>query len=472
MVKSLSIFAKSAIALIIAFIAFRLASLGAYPLYDTTEARYGEIARIMLETRDWITPQFDYNIPFWGKPPLYAWLSVISFTVFGVSEFSARLPHFLCGLLTLALVFQLTNKALGKEKAIAACLVLISSIGFVIATGMVMTDAVLTLSITLAMSSYWQAFKYGEKAFYGNLFFIALAIGMLAKGPVAVVIVGIPLVIWIIWQKCFIQALKALPWLSGITLFLAFSLPWYILAEMKTPGFLEYFLWGEHIQRFLVSGWQGDLYGSAHKEAKGTIWLFWLAMAFPWSFILTHKAYQYLFSKKENTTGKTNINSYLLIWMISPMLLFTLAGNILAAYVLPGFAAMAILCANNIKLGKKMLVSAWLSLVIVAIALFAVSNSYTSKTAESALLGDNLTRYQNSALYYWQKRPFSAQFYSKGQAQLLNDKTKLQDMLKIEKKFYLAIKHQDFAELKPQLETLCDITQQTKKRLLLRCLAK
>ena len=70
--KSLSIFAKSAIGLIIAFIAFRLASLGAYPLYDTTEARYGEIARIMLETRDWITPQFDYNIPFWGKRPLYA----------------------------------------------------------------------------------------------------------------------------------------------------------------------------------------------------------------------------------------------------------------------------------------------------------------------------------------------------------------------------------------------------------------
>ena len=407
--KSLSTFAKSAIALISAFIVFRLASLGAYPLYDTTEARYGEIARIMLETRDWITPQFDYNIPFWGKPPLFSWLSAISFTAFGVSEFSARLPHFLCGLLTLALVFQFTQKTLGKEKAIAACLVLISSIGYVIATGMVMTDAVLTLSITLAMSSYWQAFKYGEKVFYGNLFFIALAIGMLAKGPVAVVIVGIPLVIWSIWQKCFIQALKVLPWFSGITLFLAFSLPWYILAEIKTPGFLEYFLWGEHVQRFLVSGWQGDLYGSAHKEAKGTIWLFWLAMAFPWSFILIHKAYLWLFSKKETSTDQSSINSYLFVWMISPMLLFTLAGNILAAYVLPGFAAMAILCANNIKLGKKMLVSAWLSLVIVAIALFAFSNSYTSKTAESALLGDNITRYQNSALYYWQKRPFSAQ---------------------------------------------------------------
>jgi len=470
--KSLSLFSKSAIALIIGFIVFRLASLGAYPLYDTTEARYGEIARIMLETRNWITPQFDYNIPFWGKPPLYAWLSAVSFTVFGISEFSARLPHFLCGLLTMVLVFQLANKTLGKEKAIASCLILISSIGFIIATGMVMTDAVLTLSITLAMSSYWQAFKYGEKAFYGNIFFIALAIGMLAKGPVAVVIIGIPLVIWSIWQRCFFKALKTLPWLSGLTLFLAFSLPWYILAEMKTPGFLEYFLWGEHVQRFLVSGWQGDLYGSAHKEVKGTIWLFWLATAFPWSFILIQRAYQWLFSKKEVTTQSSPINSYLLIWMISPMLLFTMAGNILPAYVLPGFAAMAILCANNIKRGKKMLISAGLSLVIVAIALFAFSNSHTSKTAESALLGKNINEYKNSALFYWKKRPFSAQFYSKGQAQLLTDKTKLDSLLNTNKKFYLAIKHTDFSELKPQLNTLCDITQQTDKRLLMRCSGK
>ena len=50
-----------------------------YPLFDTTEARYGEIARIMYETQNWVTPQFDYNIPFWGKPPMQTWLSALSF---------------------------------------------------------------------------------------------------------------------------------------------------------------------------------------------------------------------------------------------------------------------------------------------------------------------------------------------------------------------------------------------------------
>ena len=61
----------------------RLVSLAMYPLLDTTEARYGEIARLMVETSNWITPQIDYNIPFWGKPPLYAWASASSIFLFG-----------------------------------------------------------------------------------------------------------------------------------------------------------------------------------------------------------------------------------------------------------------------------------------------------------------------------------------------------------------------------------------------------
>lgn len=64
------------------------------PVKDTTEARYAEIARKMLETGDWITPQFEYGVPFWGKPPLHTWLSAAGMGAFGVNEFAARLPIF------------------------------------------------------------------------------------------------------------------------------------------------------------------------------------------------------------------------------------------------------------------------------------------------------------------------------------------------------------------------------------------
>ena len=62
------------------------------PLTETTEARYGEIARKMLETGNWVTLLNTYDSPFWAKPPLYAWLSASSMYVFGINEFAARLP--------------------------------------------------------------------------------------------------------------------------------------------------------------------------------------------------------------------------------------------------------------------------------------------------------------------------------------------------------------------------------------------
>ncbi|WP_369011382.1 ArnT family glycosyltransferase, partial [Oligella urethralis] len=65
------------------------------PFSDTTEPRYAEIARLMLERNDWITPWFDPQTPFWGKPPLSFWLQALSMKFFGVSEFAARLPSYL-----------------------------------------------------------------------------------------------------------------------------------------------------------------------------------------------------------------------------------------------------------------------------------------------------------------------------------------------------------------------------------------
>ena len=85
----------------------RLASLGAYPLMDTTEARYGEVARIMVETGDWLVPRLDYDTPFWGKPPLSFWASALGIKVFWNSEFFLRLPHLLAAIAVLLLLRQL-----------------------------------------------------------------------------------------------------------------------------------------------------------------------------------------------------------------------------------------------------------------------------------------------------------------------------------------------------------------------------
>jgi 4-amino-4-deoxy-L-arabinose transferase-like glycosyltransferase len=460
-----------ALLLVISLITIRLISLALFPLYDTTEARYGEMARIMFETNNWVTPQIDYNVPFWGKPPLQTWLSALSFSWFGISEFSARLPHFFCGLITCLLIYRFAKALANSKIAIFALLILSSSLGFIIAIGMVMTDSALLMAYTLAMVSYWHCYSRKDKLIHGHLFFVALALGMLIKGPVVVVLIGISLVCWSVWQGVFWRAIGRLPWVTGVMIFLVLTLPWYIWAEIRTPGFLEYFILGEHIQRFLVSGWQGDLYGTAHVKPRGMIWLYWLICACPWSFVAIKLLYNKyrgieLPPSKYKTIG---INKYLMCWMASPLLLFTLAGNILPIYVLPGFSALAILIALNNQWTVRSNYFALGSLVLLTITIMLLSFGLGNKKSEADLLGANRGFSQYAQLYYWQKRPFSAQFYSKGQAQLLEDKENLSSLLKTDNKFYLALTHSEFTVLQNTLITVCVVKKQTETRLLLKC---
>ncbi|MET4710511.1 ArnT family glycosyltransferase [Endozoicomonas lisbonensis] len=113
----------------------RLLSLGTYPLMDTSEARYGEMVRLMVETNDWITPYFDYDVPFWGKPPLFIWMSAISFKLFGINEFAARLPSLLASIGTLWLTWKLTSFQLNQQAGKLAILILTTSAMFLVLSG-------------------------------------------------------------------------------------------------------------------------------------------------------------------------------------------------------------------------------------------------------------------------------------------------------------------------------------------------
>jgi 4-amino-4-deoxy-L-arabinose transferase-like glycosyltransferase len=254
------------------------------PLTDTTEARYGEIARKMLETNNWIMPQHDYGVPFWGKPPLSTWLSALSMKLFGVSEFAARLPSLLLGIGMLALVWQ------------------------------------------------WCAARRGRKFAW-----------LVAKGLVVGVFTFVSIAHWIIQRKNWRNVRQALPWCSGTLLMLAISVPWYLLAEQQTPGFLRYFFIGEHFSRFLQPGWHGDKYGNAHAEALGSIWLFWLAAAFPWSAVFIVKALRRPRQLLDTRGDDTGLRAYLLWWSFAPMLFFSFAHNIIWTYPLPALPAFAVL---------------------------------------------------------------------------------------------------------------------------------
>ncbi len=424
----------------VAIILLRLLSMAGVPLADTSEPRYAEIARLMMETNDWVTPWFEPGVPFWGKPPLSFWAQAASFKLLGVNELAVRLPSWLATLGTIFILWKLSISLVGRRVAQDALIIYVTSALVYISSGAVLTDPFLALGTTWAMAAFYLApmhpvwyWRYG--------FFIGLAIGLLAKGPLALVLCFAPLTVWCLLSAENRQNMKALPWISGLLLTLLISLPWYIIAELKTPGFINYFIVGEHFMRFIDPGWGGDLYGSAHQQAKGMIWLQWVMASFPWGLI----ALALLVSAWRKPAGRIQMKaalakpliSYLLLWSLVSPVFFTPAGNILWTYLLPSLAAFSLLLALGFdslirapSLGRKTLqVAPFLTPVFTLVVLIAVSiNPDIMKTEQDLVaFADNQLSSQNGSdaksepLFYLEtKLPFSARFYSKGDAKLIS----------------------------------------------------
>lgn len=471
-IKKLSL-TQFAIGLVIISVVIRLFTLGLYPLMDTTEARYGEMARIMFETGNWITPMFDYDVPFWGKPPLFTWLSAAGFELFGVNEFAARVPHLFVGGIILFLTWLLAAKARGsRDEAWLATAVLATSAAFIVISGAVMTDTALTLGIALSMVSFWLSWQQKSKL-WGYLFFVGLAIGMLAKGPLTLVLVGISLMLWLAQDKRWKKLPTCLPWKGGIALFMLLSLPWYLLAEWKSPGFLNYFIIGEHIKRFVVSGWDGDLYGTAHKEMRGTIWLYWVLAALPWTPVLLCQVWRLMRSGEEGVQSEDGYLGFLWCWMLSPLILFTLSGNILASYVMPGLPALALLVAgyhSQQRLSENVYKLGLITPVLVILVAVLLKYNLTGKEAEKSLMAQWALQPETSQseLLYLNKRPFSAQFYSSGKAKEVEEP--LSEIIqRSESEMFLVVEKKHIPQGFLWDKSRCDIRGESENRELVYC---
>lgn len=408
-----------------------LISMAIVPFYDTSEPRYAEIARFMAQTGDWITPWFSPGVPFWGKPPLSFWAQALSMKLFGYSEFAARLPSWICMLLTVRVLVAGLRTLRGPALALRAVLIYSTCALVYITSGAVLTDPFLALGTTLSMMSFAVATSradHGAAASTGWRygFFVGLTIGLLAKGPLAAVLVGAPIALWAGLHRRSRWRI-ALPWVRGLVLTAALTLPWYILAEIKTPGFLDYFIIGEHFRRFLDPGWSGDLYGTAHRQIQGTIWLYWLQATFPWSLLMLVGFVAAL--RKPRTRAAIKLPaidpmwSYWLAWALFTPLFFTFSANILWTYVLPSIAAFSILVAMVIEAlpgGRAdsehwmMPIAALVPVVVLGLSIATLMEPNLRNTERGLVRYAARHGAAGTPLLYLSKPPFSARFYSDG----------------------------------------------------------
>jgi 4-amino-4-deoxy-L-arabinose transferase-like glycosyltransferase len=411
---------------IVAAAAARLTLLAAYPLMDTTEARYAEIGRRMAELGDWVTPWIGQAEPFWGKPPLSFWMTAASFKFLGISEFTARLPHWFFGGLLVWITWSWLARRSRREAHFALALMTGSVLVFV-ASGAVMTDMALALGMMLVMRGFWLALHGtpAERHREQGLMFLGMAIGLLAKGPITV-LAGIPIAIWTLWTGQFRRVLQEIRWVQGLLLVLVVVVPWYVLAESRTPGFLEYFLVGEHWQRFIDPGWQGDLYGSAHSFPHGTIWLFAVVAFLPWSVLLPVAAWKWRRAASPAAPEDRSLRVYLLLWVLTPCVIFSAAGNILWTYVLPGLPPLAMLAAlwlNRLSGSvrpERLLAAGVAATALVSIAVVTAFNlgGWDDRKSAKALVSDyESRRTAGEALVFFRNLPLSGSFYTAGRAE-------------------------------------------------------
>lgn len=408
------------------------------PLMDKTEARYANIARIMAETNDWIVLQIDYGIPFWAKPPLSTWVSALSQSVFGATAWAARMPYLL-GAILLALWIGKYSK---HKNNYFASFVLFSIPEFYLHAGVVSTDLMLSISIALIMLSFWEIIIHKKNQWNYGLF-IAVGLGMLSKGPISLALTLPPIFLWTIHFKKIKLLIFKLWWVRGTIISLVITLPWYLLIEHYSPGFYDYFIIGEHFQRYFDSSWKGDKYGFPKQQPLGIIWVFLLTLTVPWILLLFQKGV-----KKIKTIVTDEWSMFLIYWIIWTPFLFTFSKSLIHPYILPVMVPIALLTSElwkSVRWKKAYFGFALgLPLLLFGIGLSGITTPIYDNNSDKKMVAS--AQKENFPIFTLNEKSYSSQFYSNGKIKRLKE-DQIDSLMKSENTFYLIVKDKDFKNL-------------------------
>ena len=414
------------------------------PLMDKTEARYGEIARIMAETSNWVVPHIDYGIPFWAKPPLSTWASALSISLFGTHAFFVRLPYLL-----VAVGLGLFLSRYKKENSFyLPGIILLCLPEFYLHAGVVSTDLFLSVCIGIMMLSFWEAMQKQSKHFWGYLFFIGLGLGFLAKGPIIALLTLPPIGLWCLLTHNIRTALEKAPWVGGLLLTLGIALPWYLLAEHQSPGFLNYFFVGEHFERYLNSGWEGDKYGFPKQQPLGIVWGFLILFLLPWSVLLIRLIY-----KKSKLLRTDSWALFLLLWLLWTPLFFTASKSLIHPYILPCTLPASLFIVHFWKEIKAKNTYLTISLLLPILLLFVLLSGWAKPLYENntdqQLVSSIDTKLPIYSLDY---KTYSSQFYTQGRIKRMDQKELEQKIRDTSSSFAVRIAAKRWKELPKDIQ--------------------
>lgn len=304
-------------------------------IYLLDEAKNASCAREIMETGNWDYPTFNYNLRA-DKPPLHYFFMILSYSVFGVNPWAARFFSAIFGALTILVVFRFTSRLANERIALWSSIVLLASVHFQLQNHMAVPDPYLIFFMTWGMLLFLSAYQTNHKQ-HAYLMYVALALGVLAKGPVAVLLPGLIFLVYIIIDKNLsIKTLLNLKIIPGTFIFLAIAVPWFVAVHFSSNGeWTHRFFLGHNLDRF-----------SSEMEGHGGIFLLTPAYVFigmfPFS-IYFIRAWKYFKERKEPGLILFSVVASIII-----ILFFTLSKTKLPNYTVISYPFLAIFLANSL----------------------------------------------------------------------------------------------------------------------------
>jgi 4-amino-4-deoxy-L-arabinose transferase-like glycosyltransferase len=316
-------------------------------LAEPDEARYAEIPREMLASGDFVTPRLN-GVPYLEKPPLLYWANAASMRLFGLTPWAARLPTRLFGLGTVLTLLFGTAAIWGAPAGLAAAILYLAApLGFAFSR-VNLTDAPLTffftLTLFLARAMLLRREAGRPSIILSALTGLAATGGFLSKGLVAVVLPGAILLLWCLATRRM-RFLPSLLFGPALPVFLIAAAPWFLLAESRNPGFLQFFFIHEHFQRFSTSV----------SQRPGPIYYF--VLIFLAGFL---PGIPFFFSSLKKAWRRDEPEAlFFLLWFAVVLVFFSLSRSKLPPYLMPAVPAAAALAARALFGGRPTGPGAW-----------------------------------------------------------------------------------------------------------------
>jgi 4-amino-4-deoxy-L-arabinose transferase-like glycosyltransferase len=354
---------RGTIFLFLVIAAFYFYGLGHLPFVGPDEPRYAQVAREMFLRHDLITPTLGGHTWF-EKPALLYWMMIASFKLFGVSEWAARLPAAASGLLTVAAVSCIGNRAersyaaeglrgdsltLGFWSALAAA----TTIGLVAFSRAASFDILLTMTTTWTLAFYvlheWEENAKRRQVFLVG-FYTFIGLSLLAKGLVGIVIPFGVVFFYHLFRKRFPERRVFISLFWGIPLALGIAATWYgpVIARHGWP-FIDQFFIQHHFARYVSNKYH-------HSQPFYYYLVVIPLLVLPWNAFLFDafvRARRWPWRAKATATipvddSLRRLLTFALAWLVFPLLFFSFSNSKLPGYILPVLPALALIVGERL----------------------------------------------------------------------------------------------------------------------------